>query len=46
MKNYEKPYLEITSYEAEDIITLSGKNNIQTGTDLTGVQRDFQEIQF
>lgn len=46
MKNYEKPYLEITSYEAEDIITLSGKTNVAGDTDLTGVQKTFKEIQF
>lgn len=45
MKKYEKPYLEITSYEAEDIITVSGKITL-TGTNPDGIQSEFKEIQF
>lgn len=47
MRKYEKPNFEITSYESEDIITLSGKINIAaTDPDFSGVQTTFDEIQY
>jgi hypothetical protein len=44
MKRYTKPFVEITSYEAENIVLLSGLTDVKT--DYTGVQTDIKDIKW
>ncbi len=47
MKKYERPNFEITSYESEDIITLSTKTDLTTNGVQGAVGQDgFKEISF